>query len=178
MLFAILFSFVSLIPFLGLGNITERYTYLASVGFAILLIIILDKVSALVRNNNYKLILITVVMLIISSWYLYQNNIESAAWHEAGRVTNRTLGYIRLYCDGKHPNSGFYFVNLPIKIGQAWMFPVGLQDGMWFIYRDDSIKAYKLNSLTSGEAIPAKNADKSANFVFAFDKYRNIYELK
>jgi hypothetical protein len=177
-LFAILFSFVSLIPFLGLGNITERYTYLASVGFAILLVIILDKVSALVRDNRYKLVLITVVMLVVSSWYLYQNNIESAAWQEAGRVTYRTLGYIRLYRDGKHPNSGFYFVNLPIKIGQAWMFPVGLQDGIWFIYRDDSIKVHELNSLAVGEAIPAKNADKSANFVFAFDKYRNIYELK
>jgi hypothetical protein len=141
-------------------------------------IIILDKISALAKNNNYRIILLMVVALTIGSWYLYQNGIENAQWHEAGRITNRALGYVRLYHDGNHPNAGFYFVSPPIKIAQAWIFPVGLSDGVWFIYRDDSIGVYQLNSLQDGKVVPAKNADGSANFVFAFDKDRNIYELK
>ena len=176
-LFAILFSFISLIPFLGLGNITERYSYLASVGFAMLLVIILNKVLALIKNNNFRVILLVVIMTIVGGWYLYQNNIENSNWHEAGRITNRTLSYIRLYNDGKHPNSGFYFVNPPIKYAQTWIFPVGLPDGIWFIYRDPSITVYNLNSLAQSRVIPAKNTNGSANFVFAFDENRNIYEL-
>ncbi|MGA2911301.1 MAG: hypothetical protein ABSE17_01490 [Candidatus Levyibacteriota bacterium] len=177
-LFALLFSFVSLIPFLGLGNITERYSYLASVGFAILAIIVLSKILAFIKNNNYKLIFVAIIVFVVGGWYLYQNNLENANWSEAGRVTNRTLAYLRLYHDGNHPNSGFYFVNPPIKYGQAWIFPVGLPDGVWFIYRDPSISVNQLNSLVDGKAVPAKNADGSANFVFAFDQNRNIYELK
>jgi lysylphosphatidylglycerol synthetase-like protein (DUF2156 family) len=178
LLFAILFSFICLIPFLGLGNITERYSYLASVGFAMLVVIILGQALALIRRTNLKIILLLVIAVIIGSWYIYQNNLENANWREAGRVTNRTLSYMRLYHDGQHPNSGFYFINRPIRIGQAWIFPVGLSDGVWFIYRDDSIMVYQLNSLADGKVVPAKTAQGAANFVFAFDRNRNIYELK
>jgi hypothetical protein len=177
LIFAILFSFISLIPFLGLGNITERYSYLASVGFAILLVVILKKILELIKNNNLRIILLVMLSLFVGGWYMYQNNLENSNWREAGRITNRTLGYIRLYNDGKHPNSNFYFVNPPIKYAQTWIFPVGLPDGIWFIYRDSSITVYNLNSLAQGKVIPAKNANGSANFVFAFDKNRNIYEL-
>jgi hypothetical protein len=177
-LFAILFSFISLIPFLGLGNITERYSYLASVGFVILAVVILSRILELVKNRNYRIILLAVIVFIVGGWYVYQNNLENANWQEAGRVTYRTLGYMRLYHDGNHPNSGFYFVNPPIRIGQAWIFPVGLADGIWFIYRDTSIGVYELGALKDGQAVPVKNANGSANFVFAFDNNRNIYELK
>jgi len=53
---------------LGLGNITERYSYLASVGFAILVVIVIDKVLALVRDNNYKVVLLAINNL--SYWWL------------------------------------------------------------------------------------------------------------
>ena len=177
MLFALLFIFISVLPFLGLGNITERYSYLASIGFAILLVVVLKKVLELIKNNNLRVVLLVVLALVVGSWYLYQNNLENSHWGEAGRVTNRTLAFLRLYHDGQHPNSGFYFVSPPIRYAQAWIFPVGLPDGVWFIYRDQSISVNQLNSLPDGRAVPSKNTDGSANFVFAFDKSRNIYEL-
>jgi hypothetical protein len=177
-LFAIIFSLISLAPFLALNGITLGYSYLASVGFAILLVVILKKILELIRNNNLRIILLVILSLIVGSWYLYQNNIVNANWSEAGRITNRTLAYIRLYEDGKHSNSSFYFVDRPIRYQQAWVLPVGLSDGVWFIYRDPSITVYELSSLADAKVVPAKNPNGSANFVFAFDKNRNIYELK
>ena len=51
---------------------------------------------------------------------------------------------------------------------------MGLEDGVWFIYRDDTIKVNKITSIEEG-AILAKQAN---NFVFAFDKNGNIYAVK
>ncbi len=175
--FSLLFSFVSLVPFLGLGNISERYGYLASIGFAILLVLILKQLVSLVKKENYKTYALIAFTLIIGSWYYYQINLESAEWKEAGRITNRTLGYLRLYYDGSHPNASFYFVNPPIRKANAWIFPVGLSDGIWFIYRDESIRIYKLNSMEDAQNT-INTGVKGKTFVFAFDNNGDIYAVK
>ena len=174
--FCLLFSFIGLIPFLGLGNLSERYGYLAAVGFALLLAFIFGKISNLAHKNNIKIAILVVLTILLGSWYYYQNGVENAQWHEAGRITQRTLGYLRLFYDGSHPNANFYFVNVPIKKDQAWIFPVGLSDGIWFIYRDNTIKVHEINSLSEGEKIAAEKIPNS--FVFAFDKNNNIYAVK
>jgi O-antigen ligase len=177
-LFFILFSFVSLIPFLGLGNIAERYSYLASIGFALLVALVLEKVSSILKSQKIFSFAVLFITFVLGVWYLYQVNLNNAEWKEAGRITNRTLAYIRLYHDGQHPNSNFYFVNTPIRKANAWIFPVGLEDGVWFIYRDESIKVYKIASIEQGRAILKNAKEQGKNFVFAFDKNDNIYEIK
>ena len=173
-LFSLLFSFIGLIPFLGLGNIAQRYAYLSSLGFAFLVVVILSKITSFIKNKDYKIYLLVFLTVILGAWYYYQNGLVNSEWKETGRITNRTLAYLRLYYDGKHPNSNFYFVNIPIRKAEAWIFPVGLEDGVWFIYRDDTITVYKISSLEEGRAL-AKQAN---NFVFAFDKNGNIYAIK
>lgn len=173
-LFSVLFSFISLIPFLGLGNIAQRYGYLSSLGFAFLLVIIVKKIGDFIKNKNYKIFTLAALIILLGGWYNYQNTKVNAQWREAGRITQRTLAYLRLYYDGEHPNSNFYFVNVPIRKAEAWIFPVGLENGIWFIYRDETIRVYKISSLSEGrELAKIKN-----NFVFAFDKKDNIYAVK
>lgn len=176
-LFALVFIFVSLLPFLGLGNITERYSYLASIGFAFLVVSILMALTKLVKNQNYKLYLLAFILLVVGSFYYVSDMGENSQWHEAGRITNRTLAYLRLYLDGKRSNSNFYFVNTPIRKANAWIFPVGLSDGIWFIYRDDTIRIYKTGSISEGKSSLIQGVS-SQNYLFAFDKNGNIYEIK
>ena len=174
LIFSLIFIFVSLIPFLGLGNIAERYSYLGAFGFSIFIVVILKWITDLMKNKksaNYFLIIFTVF---IGFTFYIQLNKENAQWHEAGRITNRTLGYLRLYYDGKHSHDNFYFVNVPIRKADAWIFPVGLEDGIWFIYRDNTIAIHKIDSLDQGKAL----AKLKNNFVFAFDKNDNIYAVK
>jgi len=172
--FSVLFSFISLIPFLGLGNIAQRYAYLASFGFAFLVVVLLSKITSLVKKKDYKVYFLILFTVLLGAWYYYQNGLVNSEWKETGRITNRTLAYLRLYYDGRHPNSNFYFVNVPIRKAEAWIFPVGLEDGVWFIYRDDSIKVYKISSIEEGKNF----AKQKNNFVFAFDKDGNIYAVK
>ena len=173
-LFALTFSFIGLIPFLGLGNIAQRYGYLASFGFAFLVVVLCNKITSFVKNKDYRIYLLVIFTIVLGAWYYYQNGLVNSEWKETGRITNRTLSYLRLYYDGKHPNSNFYFVNVPIRKAEAWIFPVGLEDGVWFIYRDDSIKIHKISSIEEGRML----AKQVNNFVFAFDKNGNIYAVK
>ena len=177
-LFSILFSFVSLVPFLGLGNIAERYEGLAAVGFALLVVVVFAGISAFVKNKKLQILVLIILTVVVGGWSYYQNRIETNEWHEAGRIANRTLGYLRLYHDGNHPDASFYFVDQPIKKAQAWIFPAeSLSDSIWFIYRDDTIKIEKLSTVQEGKVI-LLTTDNSMNFVFAFDKNGNIYEIK
>jgi hypothetical protein len=175
--FATLFGFISLIPFLGLGNISERYGYLAAIGFAVVVVLIFRRISRLFKKQNYQLAVLIILTTILGIFYYVQINDENRQWKEAGRITQRTLSYLRLYYDGRHPNSNFYFANLPIRKEQAWIFPVGLEDGIWFIYRDTSIRTYKLDSVEDGKKLRA-GVDKTKNFFFGFNKEGNIYDIK
>jgi hypothetical protein len=170
-IFSFLFSFISLIPYLGLGNIAQRYSYLASIGFVLLIVVLVKRFTEKIPNKSYIVILIA---LFLGGFYYYQSNNVNSEWKEAGRITNRTLAYLRLYYDGKHPNSNFYFIDVPIRRKEAWIFPVGLDDGIWFIYRDNSIRTYKLTLISEGKTL----AKDKKNFVFSFDKKGNIYSVK
>lgn len=176
-LFSIIFSFIALIPFLGLGNISLRYGYLASFGFALLMVLVIKWLASFAKSQKIKIGVMLLLTLLLGTWYYYQLSLENSQWKEAGRITNRTLGFLRLYYDGNHPNSNFYFVNPPIRKAEAWIFPVGLTDGIWFIYRDESIRVYNITSIEEGKQI-LKNGEKGKNFVFAFDKNDNIYAVK
>lgn len=177
LLFSLLFIFIAQIPFLGLGNISERYAYLSSVGFAIMLVLILKNLTSFVKQEKYKTYLIVMSLIILGIFYYQQVGKSNAQWREAGRITNRTLAYLRLYYDGDRENTNFYFVNTPIRKANAWIFPVGLLDGIWFIYRDDSIKVYNVNSIEGGKSLLSPS-DQTKNFLFAFDKNGNIYAVK
>ncbi len=166
-IFFVLFSLISLIPFLGLGNISERYSYLASIGFSMLLVFVLSYISKFVKNGKFAVYILVILTALLGVWYYYQIGFENAEWRNAGKITNRTLAYLRLYYEGIPDGSNLYFVNVPIREKQAWIFPVGLSDGIWFIYRDPALKVYEVSSLA--KAKEAAGASKNS-YIFVFDK--------
>lgn len=171
-LFSILFLIITLLPFLGLGNISERYGYLSSVGYAFLLVIVVRLLlMRLAPDIRVRKALIVALAVIIGFVYLYQLNIQKKSWGKAGTITQNALAALRINFPEIPQYSNFYFVNVPIKKAQAWIFPVGLEDGIWFIYRDPTIRIYKLGTLTQADAMSAESQVKTLqkNYIFIFD---------
>ena len=56
-------------------------------------------------------------------------------WHGAGeRVQNFLTSIDSLYDESwSTENVNLYFTNVPIKSNDAWVFPVGLEDAVWFV---------------------------------------------
>ncbi|MFH1833042.1 MAG: hypothetical protein ABH816_02635 [Candidatus Levyibacteriota bacterium] len=150
--FGSLFFVISLLPFLGLGNITSRYSYLSSVGFVILLVFLLKKTYHYLISIHGKNISIASVILITSIFILMQvtqfQKIQND-WLGAGNVSKNFIMSLdnTYYDEWTKDHMRFFFVNVPQKVGDAWVFPVGLKDAVWFVFRNDNIEIYQLSSL-------------------------------
>lgn len=150
--FGLLFFTISLLPFLGLGNITSRYTYLATVGIIILFVFFLNKFYGYLVNMEGKHIA-TVGITAISSIFILLQIIQLQQihkdWYQAGEKSKKFF----ISLNAAYPESWtkdrmqFYFVNTPIRHGEAWIFPVGLSDALWFVFQHKNIDVYQLPSI-------------------------------
>ncbi|MBL7159922.1 hypothetical protein ISS85_05575, partial [Candidatus Microgenomates bacterium] len=125
----IIFSFgwilIALLPVIGLGNIAERYLYIPSIGFVILLAIIIIKLYEK-KSLIFKLIAIMMVITMTRFYYLELRKSEST-WEIAGEASNKILRALSTNYKQFPEKSTLYFVNLPLRVERAWVFPVGLK---------------------------------------------------
>lgn len=178
-LFNLLFIFIALLPFLGLGNLAPRYGYLAAIGFSILVAYLLFEIKIRYQKDKNKIIVyslagfLTIVML---ANYLFGLREQNQEWQHAGEITAHTLKFFRIHYQNIAPDATLYFVNLPIKYKNAWVFPVGLSDGLWIGYQSNTLKTVIVS--TTSEAVKQKSLHNSSAYIFTFDKRDQISEVK
>lgn len=177
-IFAILFFIISLLPFLGLGNISSRYSYLSSFGIVLLLVIFVRRVYyyLLVNGKNIALASIIMISIVFLSFQLFQLQKIHSDWYAAGEKSKAFLISLNdIYTeDNKLKPTQFYFVNVPIRKGEAWIFPVGLEDALWFTFRNEQLLVDTKTPLTQAleRALVTPNTR-----VFQFDDYGSVKEI-
>jgi hypothetical protein len=97
-------------------------------------------------------------------------------WHEAGlRVRKFFVGIDAAYTEPwNNMPTNLYFVNVPIRIGEAWIFPVGLSDAVWFAFENKQIRTYTPASL---DLAFDRKGDSKNTHIFRFDANGDIEEL-
>lgn len=181
---------IPLLPFLGFGNISPRYVYVASVGIIILVIFLLKKLFEVVAAKKYPVAIAMVCVL--SGLYIFMNIMTltrvAKEWKYAGEITNALITNMNLTYNTEtnrliqtnspeakkvRPEEGiaylpknpeFYFVNVPVRYKEAWVFPVGLSDALWFSFREFPVKIHQAKSLDEAFA-----AQKSSGSVLVFE---------
>lgn len=178
-LFGLSFGFVALLPFLPLGNMTERYGNLAAGGFVLAAVVLFKSLSEKVKGKLFWGVSGVIFVALVLFFRNAINN-ELSQWNKASTVTYQTLAYFRLEKPGIISSSSLYMVNLPTKYGNAWIFPVGLSDGMWFIYRDLSLKIFQKQSVEDAEQAEKANPSvaPAKDYIFEFDKNGELSEIK
>lgn len=168
---------IPLLPFLGLGNITARYAYTGSAGIVLIAAFLLQKLFAKIKNKTVGV----VVVVILCSIYLLTQYTQllkiNRDWAKAGEITNNFLVSLNVTYSqpGTLPTQPtFYFINIPIRYGDAWVFPVGLPDALWFSFQNTPINV--ITTATEAEAKRAILLDKNSK-AFKFDKDGNLFEL-
>lgn len=177
--FAFGFFVINLLTFLGFGAVTTRYAYLPSVGIVIIIALVLMVTFDGIKK--YSGLLAYVIVLFFVMAYAYFNFIDLKAinqdWHRAGLVTENVITGFNSYFNvaKKTPqNPVFYFVDVPIKTGDAWVFPVGLNDAMWFTFQNENLSVNISSSLD--QALNSAEGSASAR-VFQFDKNGNVDQV-
>lgn len=178
-IFAVLFFVIALLPFLGLGNITSRYGYLSSVGFVIIFAIFLKKAYFYLINisDRYTGVgAMAILVIIYSMFQSFQLQKIHSDWQEAGEKSKKFLISIEQYSKDFwiRDSMNFYFVNMPIREGQAWVWPVGLKDALWFTFKNPNIAIYTMSGIDTA----FDQAERSlSSHVFRFDNDGNVDEI-
>ena len=60
----------------------------------------------------------------------------------------------------------FHLVNVPIRYGEAWIFPVGVPDALWFVFRNPNIRVFTWTSVS--QAMDAVDVNSINQKVFEF----------
>jgi hypothetical protein len=165
---------IPLLPFLGLGNISPRYAYLSSFGVVFFLGYVLQQFAKEERKYKVTLALVALISVFFAYLHYSQLNKINKDWSKAGSIVNNTLVGINLsYAQpgSLSRNPIFYFVNTPIKYGDAWVFPLGPQDALWFSFQDVPLQTVLTNSEKGAEDLADKHKNVS---VFMYDQDGNI----
>jgi hypothetical protein len=172
-------SLVALMPFLGLGNITERYLYLASASLSIVTVILLYKIIAKIAPHakHYKNWILFVLISLLGVVSVIGLNQQAQDWQRASTITKNTLSFFRIKYEQFPPATNLYFVNVPMKVQSAWVFPVGLADGIWFIYQNNSLRVHQEGSLEQAQ-MDIQQTSTTNNFIFSFDKEGKIRQVE
>lgn len=176
--FGLLFFLIALLPFLGLGNITSRYSYVASFGLLLLFVFLIQKLYNYLVNfgKDIAIMSIVIVISVFSLFHIIQVQQIHGDWRTAGNIAKRFFVSIdSLYTNyWSDEEAALHFVNVPIRHGEAWIFPVGLEDAVWLSFRNDRLKVYKHHSLL--EALNVAGITPS-NHVFKFQDDGGVEEV-
>jgi hypothetical protein len=169
---------ISLLPFLGLGNITSRYSYLASLGLIPIIIILIKKVYYYFLDSGKELAIgVTIlIFMLYSLFHVISVQQSGANWAGASTKTNNFFNsFDSAYSDywSLQPTQ-FHFVNVPIKVGDAWVFPVGLSDAVWFAVKSDKAVVHMDSDVnTALNQVGASLTDK----IFVFNDDGSLKEI-
>jgi len=167
LLFGAGYSIIALMPFLGLGNVSIRYSYLAAPGFVIIYIFALKTLYGRLRKVNFSLaIVVSGAIFIATLGFNYQQLRESNRdWVRAGEIVQNTLLSLKNKYFPFATKGRFYFVDRPIRYGTAWVFPVGLADAFWHSWQDSRLEVHEVSSIGEGFRL-ADTAGNSYVFIF------------
>lgn len=166
-LFSIGWFIILLAPFLGLGNIAERYVHTAQLGYFVLLALLINRLYCYLRKKNtlLALALSSLIVFGLGKFYLGQMHMAKEEWRQAGEITNKTLLTISSNYQ-EFARAKIFFVNLPIRYGRAWVFPVGIEDGLWLTYRTTDMTIKRVSSFEEALTLGSKVSDPHI-FIFS-----------
>lgn len=178
--FGTMFFLIGLLPFLGLGNLSPRYGYFASIGLVYLLVFGLEKIYTFTRISG-KDVAMSITALVVCVFVMMQiTSIQQLHrdWFEAGEKVKRFLVSMESNYQDYWSTSSmqFHFVNVPIRDRDAWVFPVGLKDAVWFVSKNPNTAIYSWSTVQ--EALDFVTADSKTQKIFVFGQEGELKEVK
>lgn len=177
-LFGTFFSLISLIPFLGLGNITFRYSYLFSFGIFMILVVLAHKAYRyfVAYGRDIAIGVIACLVSVFVLVHVIQAQQTIIDWRGAGeKVQNFLTSFDSLYDESWSTDKvNLYFASVPIKSNNAWVFPVGLSDAVWFVSKNENVNVFTAPEISD---VPKDAFYSPTTWVFQFHPDGNLTRM-
>jgi protein O-mannosyl-transferase len=134
--FAFLFIFITVAPTLWLAGF-ERYLYLPSAGFSVLVVYSLYKL--IVKDKREKLFGMTLLGIILI-YNITSLSVKTGNWNTASDKSKQIVEQLKLMEEKFPENFTVYFKNLPDNYKGAWVFRNGIEYiPVLFLNRNDLV---------------------------------------
>jgi hypothetical protein len=126
------------------------------------------------REEKFLKIIFSLILIILIVFSFKEAKNSRENWYEAGEISNRVLLSLASNYKEFPSDASLYFVNLPLKIGRAWVFPVGLEDGIWFIYKNKDIKVSQIGDKEAKEILRQFSGENIYVFIYENNRLRRL----
>ncbi len=163
-------SLVALLAYLGLGGMAERYAFIAS-GFLVLTTAAALDTFLKTQTGNIGKTAVWLVLIGLIYWNWQELQRIDSDWQKASEVSQQTLLTLRKEYFPLSEIKMFTFVNMPIRYGRAWIYPTGLEDALWHMFRLNSYQ-YTVNQAPSVQEAFKLPLALGSREVLVFEDYR------
>lgn len=155
LLVSLVFFFVPLLPFLGLGNTAMRYVYISSFGSLLFVVVVIQIITQKWNKAPWRFI-IGCGLLVFLVYQVVQLQMSYHDWWMAGGITRSFVLTMRQHKQENMNAGKVYIANVPYTFGQAWVFPAGLADAVWLASGRRSVTVATLPSGENASMIAKK----------------------
>jgi len=135
---------VTPLVFVPFSGPTDRYFYLPSIGFALIVGEILGALPAVGRREGFVLFPRWLVAALAGGLVLAGGTsvfVRSLAWNEAGRVSGGILNDTRRFLPDPPDGTRFYYAGVPAFLDGVPLFGNGLQEAVQLMYDSSTLSA-------------------------------------
>jgi hypothetical protein len=161
---------LSLIPYIGLGNITERYVLFPSV---LGIVAIGITIQSIVVNSKTWVTsgIIIVIFGCLFSWNIIEIQRLGTDWKKASDIVEQSLLIMKKQYFPLLSDTRFVIVNQPIRYGRAWVYPTGMNDALWHMFKFGSQKYDVVGVSTIVDAFNYPTIPTWAKYELVFENY-------
>ena len=160
---------IALAAYAPLGGMADRYVYIPSIFFIIALVSTVSRVWNNIHSWLIKMI-ICVVYIVVLIWNVKEVKRLGTDWEFASKTAQQALLVIKKETYPPKDIKTFFFIpSIPIRYGSAWMFPTGMNDAIWHIYRQSPYRIFTIPSIEDAYNFPITMGDRE---IFVFEDYK------
>lgn len=163
----LIIAVITFAAFAGLGGLTERYTLVPS----IFILLALASFLELCIKSKSAVFAAVIFIAALFGWNVREINRVSQHWEVASTVSEKTLVNFRNEYFPLTQDKTFIFINTPIRYGRAWIFPLGMDDPLWHMFKFNTY-TYKVSYADNPEQAYEKAVQIGGPFaILGFENY-------
>lgn len=169
---------IALTAYAPLGGMADRYVYIPSMFLIIALILLVSRIWKETHSWFIKaMICTTYVGLLI--WNVKEVQRLGTDWEFASKTVEQALLVIKKETYPPKDIKTFFFIpSIPIRYGSAWIFPTGMNDAIWHMYRQSPYRIFTMPTIEDAYNFSITMGDRE---IFVFEDYklkRGVRETK
>jgi len=167
---------VAFTAYAPLGGMADRYVYIPSM----FLVIGLTVGATKFWHTSRVLIKVILCVLVagLLAWNIKEVQRLGGDWKFASTSAEHALLVIKKETYPPKDVKTFLFVNMPIRYGSAWIFPTGMTDAIWHMYRSSPYRVFTMPTIEDAYNFYMNLGDRE---VFVFEDYvlkRGVREVQ